>query len=85
MSNLNENNGIDLFEDYELIPENLQKILNKYEKDFENGDYRGLLQAFNECESIGYTFDYYLDGCAYDLRPIGTKGKNELAIESENK
>ena len=26
---------------------------------------------------ICYTFDYYLDGQAYNLRPIGSKGKHD--------
>lgn len=74
--------GIDLFEDYENIPENLQKVLDKHQKAFEDGCYKGLLKAFNAVEKIGYTFEYYLDGQAYDLRPIGTKGKTEVWIEN---
>lgn len=70
--------GIDLFEDYENIPKNVQKVLDKHEDAFVDGDYKGLLQAHKELESIGYTFEYYLDGQAYDLRPIGTKGKSEF-------
>ena len=70
--------GIDLFEDYENIPENVQNILDKYEDDFVDGNYSGLEKASNELEKIGYTFEYYLDGQAYDLRPIGTKGKSEV-------
>jgi len=71
---LNET-GIDLFEDFENIPPNVQKVLDKYEDAFMDGDYRGLLKAHNELGEIGYEFEYYLDGQAYDLRPIGTKGK----------
>jgi hypothetical protein len=70
--------GIDLFEDYENIPENVQNILDKYEDDFVDGNYSGLEKASNELKKIGYTFEYYLDGQAYDLRPIGTKGKSEV-------
>jgi hypothetical protein len=68
---------IDLFEDYENIPDNVQSILDKYEDDFETGDYTGLEKALKEMNKIGYTFDYYLDGQAYNLRPIGSKGKND--------
>lgn len=67
--------GIDLFEDYENIPPQVQAILDKYEDSFIDGDYKGLQQAHDELWEIGYTFEYYLDGVAYDLRPIGTKGK----------
>jgi len=76
-----EEEGVNLFEDYENIPENVQEILDEHQQAFEDGDYRGLEQAHKELEAIGYTFDYYLDGQAYDLRPIGTKGKVELASE----
>lgn len=68
-------NGIDLFEDYESIPNDVREVLNKHQDDFENGDYIGLNKALKKLEKIGYTFDYYLDGVAYDLRPIGTIGR----------
>jgi hypothetical protein len=61
---------LDLFEHYEQIPVNLQSILNKYEDDFNDGNYSGLEKALKECNKIGFTFDYYLDGAAYNLRPI---------------
>jgi len=70
--------GVDLFEDYENIPPKLQAILEKYEDAFENGDYRDLQKALEEANKIGYTFEYYLDGQAYDLRKIGEKGKSEV-------
>ena len=69
--------GVDLFEDYENIPDNVQLILEKYEDVFMDGDYKGLAKAQKELNEIGYTFDSYLDGQAYDLRKIGQKGKNE--------
>ena len=67
--------GIDLFEDYKNIPPNVQKVLDKYQDAFMDGDYQGLEKAHKELGKIGYEFEYYLDGQAYDLRPIGTKGK----------
>ena len=60
---------IDLFEDYENIPPKVQKILDKYEESFEDGDYQGLNKAHAELGKIGYTFEFYLDGVAYGLRP----------------
>jgi hypothetical protein len=69
--------GVDLFEDYENIPSNVQKVLDKYEDAFMDGSYSGLKQALKAVEKIGYTFEYSYDGGAYDLRPIGTKGKSE--------
>jgi hypothetical protein len=69
--------AIDLFEDWESIPANVRIILDKHQDDFESGNYAGLNKALKKLEKIGYTFDYYLDGIAYDLRPIGTLGKVE--------
>ena len=77
-----ENEGVDLFEDYENIPAKVQKILDKYSEGFENGDYAVLKKAHNELEKIGYTFEYYVDGLAYDLRKIGEVGKVEAMEKS---
>lgn len=75
--------GVDLFEDYENTPKNVQKILDKYKDAFEDGDYEGLAAALKEMNKIGYTFEYYLDGQAYDLRKIGEKGKAEVALKED--
>jgi hypothetical protein len=72
-----DEDGVDLFEDYDNIPSNVQKVLDKYSDAFEDGDYRKLEKANNELKKIGYTFEYGLDGQAYDLRKIGEKGKSE--------
>lgn len=79
---------IDLFEDYENIPPNVQEILDKYEDAFMDGDYKGLHEALKEVEKKGYTFEYYLDGQAYGLRPIDVplnevKGYEEFAKGGE--
>jgi len=76
--------GIDLFEDYEQIPPEVQEILDRHSQAFEDGDYEGLKAAWDEVNAIGYTFEYYLDGQAYDLRKIGQKGKVEAAEEFED-
>lgn len=68
---------IDLFDDYEAIPAKVQKVLEKHSDAFENGSYEGLKKAKEDMEKIGYTFEYYLDGSAYDLRKIGQKGLSE--------
>jgi len=80
---------IDLFEDYENIPTNIQEILDEYSQDFEDGNYDGLAKALEEVESQGYTFEYYLDGQAYGLRPIGVplnelKGYEDMGEEYAN-
>lgn len=64
-----EDGIVDLFDDYDNIPPKIQKILDKYSKAFEDGDYKGLAKALKEVEAKGYTFEYYLDGQAYGLRP----------------
>jgi hypothetical protein len=75
---------IDLFEDYENIPSNIQLIIDNYSEDFEDGNYNGLSKALKEIEKIGYTFEYYLDGQAYGLRPINVP-LNELRGYEEMK
>jgi len=77
MSTKNKIIGVDLFEDYKNIPPQVQTILDKHEDSFMDGSYTGLLEAYNELQAIGYTFEYYLDGVAYDLRKIGEIGKCE--------
>ena len=61
---------IDLFEHYELIPPHVKKVLDKYNEGLEDGDYKTLEKAKNELESIGYTFDYDLGGGAFNLRKM---------------
>ena len=59
----------DLFETPELIPDNVQAVLETFD---ENADtYHELARILNEIEPMGYTFDYYLDAEPYGLRPIG--------------
>lgn len=75
---------IDLFEDYENIPAEVQVILDEYSESFEDGDYIGMSKAQNELEQIGYTFDFYVDGDAYGLRPINVKLSQLRGYEDED-
>lgn len=68
---------VDLFDDYDSIPPKVQKVLEKHSAAFENGSYEGLQKAKADMEKIGYTFEYYVDGSAYDLRKKGQKGLSE--------
>ena len=64
----------DLFEHYELQSIQLKEIVDKYLDILENSEedsYIVLKQFHNDVNQIGYTFDYYLDGMPYGLRPIG--------------
>jgi hypothetical protein len=58
----------DLFETPELIPSDVQAILESFDEDAPN-TYLELDRMINELESIGYTFDYFLDAEPYGLRP----------------
>jgi hypothetical protein len=69
--------GVDLFEDYDNIPSNVQEVLDNFADAFEDGNYKELEKANKELGKIGYTFEYGLDGQAYDLRKVGEKGKSE--------
>jgi hypothetical protein len=84
---------IDLFEDYENIPKNVQTILDiyaeKFGDDFGNMDYKDMADMHNEIYAVGYTFDSYLDNQPYGLRPIGValnelKGYEDMGEEYAN-
>lgn len=58
----------DLFEQYETLPEDIQKIINDFDVDKDH---------YQECSKMeykmlkkGYTFEYSLDGMPYYLRKI---------------
>lgn len=61
----------DLFETPELIPEEVQAVLETFDENAD--DYAELERILAEIEPLGYTFDYYLDADPYGLRPIGVK------------
>lgn len=66
----------DLFETPELIPEEVQSVLETFDEENLN-TYSELDRILEEINVIGYTFDYYLDAEPYGLRPINIK-LNEL-------
>ena len=61
-----------LFEHYEMQPKALQRICEKYEELYLNGeaDYPETAKFCQDVEGIGYTFDFYLDNLPYALRKI---------------
>ena len=73
---MDDDEGVDLFEDYEDQPAEVQAILAKYE--LEDNDYNTLKDLQAELEGIGYTFEFGLDAEPFDLRKIGQKGKSEF-------
>lgn len=65
---------IDLFEHYDQQPPQLREILDRYSEQFSetDWDFTVLAQLLEECEVIGFTFEYGLDAIPLDLRPIQT-------------
>jgi hypothetical protein len=59
----------DLFETPDLIPEEVQAVLETFDE--YASDYEELDRILAEIEPLGYTFDYYLNAEPYGLRPIG--------------
>jgi len=62
-----ENVEIDLFEDYENIPDDLMAALEKYDT-CDSLSYDQCAAMLIDVEALGYTFEYGLDGIPYDLR-----------------
>ena len=73
---------VDLFEDYENIPANVQEIIDEYDLE-EDSDYDTLLELQNRLETIGYTFEYGLDAVPYGLRPSSVKLNELQGYENE--
>lgn len=67
----------DLFDDYDNLPKELKTIFDKYTDDCLYNPYETVKKILNECETIGFTFDYGLDAIPFGLRPIGVN-LNEL-------
>jgi hypothetical protein len=58
----------DLFETPELIPNEVQAVLESFNED--NDSYAELDRLLDELEPLGYIFSYYLDAEPYWLRKI---------------
>ena len=74
---------IDLFEDYDNIPDKVNNILEKY--DMEDQDYESLEAIKKRVEKVGYTFDFGLDAQPYGLRPVNVKLDQLEGYEDEYK
>ena len=66
---------IDLFDDYENIPQEVKEILDEYSEAIEDSDYEMIEKARNEVEHVGYTFDFDLGGNLYGLRKLDAQKK----------
>jgi hypothetical protein len=72
-------NEIDLFDDYEALPQDVLDLLEKYE-DVES--YKGCAKLVAELKPLGYTCEYGLDAVPHSLRKLTEK---ELAVIAKNK
>ncbi len=91
-----KNVTMDLFENYHQLSKELQAVLDKWQqKEASTGlDYKDCKAFQEECEAVGYTFDYQLDGQPFDLRPINLQSprlqeeddhlQNSVAIKAGN-
>jgi hypothetical protein len=59
----------DLFETPELIPSDVQAILESFDEESPN-TYTELDRLIHDLEPLGYTFDYFINAEPYGLRPI---------------
>lgn len=69
---------IDLFADYETLPQEVQDVLAKYEDWGESYDECAAMLA--DMNKIGYTFEYYLTAEPYGLRRM-FKVTEEYSLE----
>ena len=60
-----EENQVDLFEQYELLPNEVRAIIDTIEQ-----SYQGLLESERKLNEIGYSFEFGLDAEPYNLRKI---------------
>lgn len=66
--NTQTNEGIDLFDDIESLPNEIQAILSKY-SDAE-ATYINCENLIKELNEVGYTCEYYLDAIPFNLRKL---------------
>jgi hypothetical protein len=60
-----EENQIDLFEQYETLPNEVRAIIDTIDK-----SYQSLLEAERTMNKIGYSFEWGIDAIPYNLRKI---------------
>ena len=72
----------DLFETPELIPHEVQVVLDTFSEDANS--YWELARIQKQVEKLGYTFDYGLDAEPYDLRPIDIQLNKIEGYEDNN-
>ena len=71
-------NTIDLFDDIESLPQEVQEVLSKHLIDDETYENCSILVA--ELNQVGYTCDYGWDASPHDLRPLTNEEKEEMSL-----
>lgn len=68
----NVEDEVDLFAEYENLPQNIQDLIQRLEDTLEAGGnrYLALANLLQEFEAEGYTFDYGLDAEPFGLKKI---------------
>lgn len=66
----NNANRRDLFDFWELIPKEVNEILERYNEDEQQNDYVTLARLQKELNAIGYNFNYGLDAEPYGLHKM---------------
>ena len=59
---------MDLFEQYDDLPQNVKDVLNKFEE--ADKTYINCQALVDDLEKIGYTCDYGLDASPFDLKKL---------------
>lgn len=73
---------VDLFEQYDALPENIQALIGEYQSRIDDEDPYELAAEYQKrFEAEGYTFDWGLDGEAINLRKLTVVTPTELAKE----
>jgi hypothetical protein len=62
----------DLFETPELLPAEVQQLINDSDIDEGGCSYAECRRLLTALEPLGYTFEYGLDGIPYDLTQINS-------------
>lgn len=52
-------------EEYDLLPNEVKKILDTFDED--SNPYKECERLLQECEAIGWTFDYGLEGVPFNF------------------
>lgn len=73
----------DLFNKYHSLPKEVLEILDRYNANW--GDsYEECRAMQKDLETVGYTFDWYLDAVPYNLRQIKTSLVRRLFDKFQN-